>query len=92
MTKDCSPSYKPGRKLTPFTFIYLFIFAVPGIEPRGVLPLCYTPGPIFILYFETGSHQVAEGLTKERERKRQGERERERERDRERERARERES
>ena len=37
----------------------------------------------FILYFETGYHEVAEGLTKEKERERQGwdtERERERER------------
>ena len=34
----------------------------------------------FILYFETGSHEVAEGLTKERERDRERERERERER------------
>ena len=48
-----------------YLFIYLFIyFAVPGIEPRGVLPPRYTPGPIFILYFDTGSHVVAEGLTK----------------------------
>ena len=44
---------------------------VPGIEPRGILPPRYTPGPIFfILYFKTGSHEVAEGLTKERERER----------------------
>ena len=34
----------------------------------------------FILYFETGSHEVAEGLTKGRERERDRERERERER------------
>ena len=58
-------------------FIYLF-FAVLGIEPRGILPPHYTPGPIFfILYFETGSHEVAEGLTKERERERETETERE---------------
>ena len=38
------------------------------------------PALFFILYFETGSHEVAEGLTKERERERerQGERESER--------------
>ena len=59
----------------------VFIFVVPGTEPRGILPPRYTPGPIFfMLYFETGSHEVAEGLTKERERERQGERERDRER------------
>ena len=43
---------------------FFFFFVVPGIEPRGVLPPNYTPGPIFILYFETGSHEVMEGLTK----------------------------
>ena len=43
------------------------------------------PALFFILYFETGSHEVAEGLTKERERERKRERERERERNRERE-------
>ena len=49
--------------LIPFYLFFLF-FAVPGIEPRGVLPPRYTPSPIFVLYFETGSHEVAEGLTK----------------------------
>ena len=45
----------------------------------GAFYLCATPPAIFfILYFETGSHEVAEGLTKERER--EGERGRERER------------
>ena len=40
--------------------------------------LCATPPALFfILYFETGSHEVVEGLTKQRERERQGERERE---------------
>ena len=47
-----------------FFFFFFSFFAVPGIEHRGVLPPRYTPGPIFILYFETGSHEVAEGLTK----------------------------
>ena len=46
-----------------YLFIYLF-FVVPGIGPRGVLPPSYTPGPIFILHIETGSHELAEGLTK----------------------------
>ena len=32
---------------------------------------------LFILYFETGSHEVAEGLTKEKEREREREKERE---------------
>ena len=32
------------------------------------------PALFFILYFETGSHEVAEGLTKERERERERER------------------
>ena len=27
----------------------LFFLAVPGIEPRGILPLSYIPSPIFIL-------------------------------------------
>ena len=47
-------------------FIYLFIyFAVLGIERRGVLPPHYTPGPIFLCFiFETGSHEVAEGLAR----------------------------
>ena len=40
------------------------------------------PAPFFILYFETGSHKVVEGLTKERERERERERDRERERER----------
>ena len=44
---------------------FLFFFAVPGIERRGVLPLRYTPGPIFLCFiFETRSHEVAEGLTR----------------------------
>ena len=42
------------------------------------------PALFFILYFETGSHEVAEGLTKERERERGTGREREREREKER--------
>ena len=41
-----------------------FFFVVLGIEPRGVLPPRYTPALFFILYFETGSHEVVEGLTK----------------------------
>ena len=54
---------------------------VPGIEPRGVLPLRYTLGPIFLYFI------LKPGLTKlrraslrrerQRERERQGERERE---------------
>ena len=53
---------------------YFFFFVVLGIEPRGVLPPRYAAGPIFfILYFETGSHEVVEGLTKERERERERE-------------------
>ena len=38
------------------------------------------PALFFILYFETGSHEVVEGLTKEGERERETARERERER------------
>ena len=37
------------------------------------------PALFFILYFETGSHEVAEGLTKKRETERDRERDRERE-------------
>ena len=45
----------------------------------GAFYLCATPLALFfVLYFETGSHEVAEGLTKERERERERERGRER--------------
>ena len=41
----------------------------------GAFYLCVTPPVLFlILYFETGSHEVVEGLTKERERERERER------------------
>ena len=62
-----------------------------GIEPGGVLPPRYTPGPVFLYFI------LKPGLTKlrraslSRVREREGERERERERGRERERERERE-
>ena len=51
-----SPKYWDYKRVPPrLDFIYLFIlfyfFAVPGIERRGVLPLCYAPGPIFYTLF-----------------------------------------
>ena len=47
----------------------------------GAVYLRATPPDLFfILYFETGSHEVAEGLTKERKRERERDRERESER------------
>ena len=50
------------------------------MNPGAVYLQATPPALFFILYFETGSHEVAKGLTKERERERQGEREKERER------------
>ena len=66
-----------------------FFFAVPGIEPRGVLPLHYTPGPIFLYFIlKLGLTKLRRAsLSRERERERGRERERERERESERERA-----
>ena len=62
-----------------YLFIYSFIFfAVPGIEPRGVLPLRYAPGPIFLYFI------LKLGLTKLRRASLGREKERDRERDRER--------
>ena len=45
-----------------------------GLNP-GAFYLCATPLALFffILYFDTGSHEVAEGLTRERERERERE-------------------
>ena len=34
-----------------FFYFVLFFFVVPGIEPRGILPLRYTPSPIFYPLF-----------------------------------------
>ena len=62
-----------------FITFFFFFFSVPGVEPRGVLPLRYTPGPIFLYFI------LKPGLTKlrraslGRERERDWERERERE-------------
>ena len=62
----------------------IFFFVVRGLSPEAFYLRAMPPALFFNLYFETGSHEVAEGLTKERERERerQGERERERERER----------
>ena len=59
-----------------------FFFAVPGIEPRGVLPPCYTPGPIFLYFIlKPGLMKLQRAsLSRERERERDRERDRERER------------
>ena len=64
-----------------FLLTLSFFGGVPGIEPRGVLPPRYTPGPIFLCFI------LKQGLTKlqraslgrERETGRERERERERE-------------
>ena len=34
-----------------FKFLFIYFFAVPGIEPWGVLPQSYTPSPIFYSLF-----------------------------------------
>ena len=72
-----------------YLFIYLFL-RYRGLNP-GVFYLRATPPAlfVFILYFETGSHEVAEGLRRERDRERQRETERDRERQGERQRERE---
>ena len=65
-----------------FFILLFFFFAVPGIEHRGVLPLHYAPGPIFLYFI------LKPGLTKLRRASLRRERERDRERERERERER----
>ena len=49
-----------------FYFIfYLFIFLwYRGLNPGAFYLRATPPALFFILYFETGSHEVAEGLTK----------------------------
>ena len=60
------------------TYHFFFFFAVPGIEPRGVLPPRYTSGPIFLsLILKLGLAKLRRAsLGRERERERE-ERERE---------------
>ena len=62
-----------------------------GLNPEAFYLHATAPALFFILYFETRSHKVAEGLTKERERERERETERDRERERQGERERDRE-
>ena len=63
-----------------------FLFCVcvwyQGLNPGAFYIQTTPPTLFFILYFETGSHEVAEGLTKEREKETGREREKERERER----------
>ena len=61
----------------------IIFFRYRGLNP-GAFYLRTTPPALFffILYFETRSHEVAEGLIRERERETGRERERERERER----------
>ena len=66
-----------------FCLFGFFLFAVPGIECRGVLPLRYTPGPIFFyaLFLKPGLTKLwRASLGRERQRERETERERQRER------------
>ena len=59
----------PG--LQPASATFFFFLRYRGLNP-GAFYLRATPLALFfILYFETGSHEVAEGLTKERERDRE---------------------
>ena len=52
-----------ARATTPGP-LFFFFFEAPGLNP-GAFYLRATPLALFfILYFETGSHEVAEGLTK----------------------------
>ena len=46
-------NYKNELKEHNFSFVFVkkIFFAVPVIEPRGVLPPCYTPSPIFYTSF-----------------------------------------
>ena len=44
-------------------FFFLF-FADRGLNPGAFYLRATPPALFFILYFETGSHEVAEGLTK----------------------------
>ena len=64
------------------SYFSLFFFAVPGIEPRGVLPPRYTPGSIFYTLFWNrvsqscgGPHQVERERQRERERESESKRE-----------------
>ena len=51
-------------QVNDYLFIYLFILRYRGLNP-GAFYLRATPLALFfILYFETGSHEVAEGLPK----------------------------
>ena len=47
-----------------------------GLNPGAFYLYATAPALFFILYFETRSHEVAEGSLREREREREGERER----------------
>ena len=61
----------------------LFFLRYRGLNPEAFYLCATPPALIFILYFETGSHEVVEGLTKQRERETGREREQDRERERE---------
>ena len=68
------------RKYTE-NFFFFFFLRYRGLNPGAFYLWATSPALFFILYFETGSHEVAEGLAKERERERERERKRERERE-----------
>ena len=75
----------PEITLSSVLFIYhvffFFFWQYEGLNPGAFYLQAVPPALFFILYFETGSHKVAEGLTKERERERERETGRERERE-----------
>ena len=62
------------------TFAFLFFFLrYLGLNAGAFYLRAMPPALVFILYFENGSHEVVEGLTKERERETETETETERE-------------
>ena len=72
---------QPSERLILLFFLFIFFnfFAVPGIEPRGVLPPSYTPGPIFLCFILKPGLMKLRRASFGRERERDRERERERE-------------
>ena len=57
----------------------LFCFVVPGVEPRGILPPCYTPSPIFLYFIlKLGLMKLQRASLRREEKERERERERKR--------------
>ena len=72
----CATTHHTRQHDAFYLFIYLIFLRYRGLN-TGVFYLHATPPALFfILYFETGSHEVVQGLTRQRERDRERERER----------------